>query len=586
MSSSTLSRRDFLKNTGILSGGLLIGLNFQSCGIAKAAYADSQFNDWIRVANNGDVFLVSSRSEMGQGIKTSIVSILADEMEADWQYVHIEQAIGDKKYGDQNTDGSKSVTSFYMTLRKAGAAIKSLMISAAAIDLKVPESELRADSHYVIHDKSGDKVFYGDLVKTAMTLDVPTEGPLKDPKDFKYIGKRQKNVIVKDIVVGKGTFGIDKTLPNMVYASIQRSPVFGGTVKSYNADAALKIKGVNKVLEIKRYEGLKFPPLGGVAVIANNSWVAEQGKLALEIEWDDGPNKDYNSDQYMQSLSKSVQKKGRQIRKEGDVYREFNRSKSIDAEYRAAHLVHAPMEAPNAVAHVQADKIEIWAPVQNPQDVQNDVVKATGMKPEQVICNVTLLGGGFGRKSKCDFVMEAVHLSKELGLPVKVTWSREDDIRHSFYHTVSCQYLKGSLKSGKISAWLHRTAFPTIMSTFVPGAKDAAGWEFPSLAIPYEVPNIQFENAPAANHVRIGWLRSVCSIFQSFATNSFMDELAHAAKKDPLEFYLESIGSDRNIILNERQKESPYQFSTKRLEECTYLQPLKMPDWGKNLPAE
>jgi isoquinoline 1-oxidoreductase subunit beta len=580
-----LSRRDFIKNASVLSGGLFLGLNILSCEVKKIDISKLDRinpNIWIKILENGDTYLVVHRSEMGQGIRTSLAAVLADEMEADLSKVTIEQAEGDKKYGNQNTDGSHSVRSFYKILRTAGASVKELMIQAAAKKLNVLAEECHADSHYVYHKKSGEKVFYGDLVKLAKDIELPENPVLKKKSEFKYIRTELDNLDNDLFATGKAIYGIDASLPDMVYASIQRSPVYGGKIKSVDKTETLKFPGVIDVIEIKGTEGAAlFNPLEGVAVIGTNTWAAEQGKLALKIDWDEGKNNEYNSDSYREKLEKSVKRKGKQFVNNGNVSKVFRKSKNVvDALYYLPQLTHVAMETPAALVWVQDDKCDIWASTQTPQRARSEAAKELGWDESKVTVNVTFLGGGFGRKSKPDYVTEAVKLSKILKKPVKIFWSREDDIRHSYYHSVSAQYHKASIdKDNKVDAWLHRSDFPPIAFTFNPEAKGPGGGiNMGTNPVPFDIKNFRTEAGNAEGHFRIGWMRSVYNIFHGFSINCFVDELAHHRKMDPLAHLNDLIGGDR-IIPN---GDNPYKMDTSRLKHVLNTA-AKNAKWGKKL---
>ena len=575
-----ISRRSFIKGIGLASGGLIIACNTGSS--EKPLKANIEFipNVFIQLNSDGSLILVASRSEMGNGVRTSLTSILADEMDADWSRVSIKQATGDAIYGDQNTDGSRSVRYLYESLRKMGATARTMLITSAAQIWNVPEAECHADNHFIIH-KSGKKLAYGDLAETAKTLKIPTEVKLKSPADFKYIGKNLASIDVEDYSNGTAVFGLDKRLDKMKFAAVQRCPVTFGKVKSFDKTEALKVNGVLDVIEIPRIEK-PFGSLGGVAVIATNTWAAFKGKEALKIDWDHGPNIVYDSDKYMDQITTEVQKSAKVYKAKGNLNEAFKTAhKTIESTFKLPHLVHAPMEVPNAVAWVQGNKCEVWAPTQDPQTARTEVADLLKTDKENVTINITLLGGAFGRKSKPDFIMEAVEISRAIGAPVQVVWTREDDIKHSYYHTVSSQYLKASLdKDGKVTGWLHRFALPSIMSTFVPGTDEPATWEADSAAAnSFEIPNMQVETAKAPAHVRIGWLRSVINIPHGFAINVFADELAHAAGKDPLEFRLNLIGNDRL-----EDSEEGYKFDSARCKHVLKTA-AKNAGWGRELPA-
>lgn len=579
------SRRSFLQQATLVTGYLLLGVNKVSGEVVKVspeALKATELNNFIKVTNNNDIIIVVSRSEMGQGIRTSLASVVADELEADISKVTIEQAEGNAKYGDQNTDGSKSVRAFFMPLRQAGATVKAMMISAAAKKWNISESECYAKNGQV-HNKRGSKTFsYGELAELASTLPVPKTVELKDKKDFKYIGKELKNADINEIVTGKAVFGIDAVVPGMLYAAVKRCPVVGGEAVSFNANKAMAVRGVKKVIEIKKTDS-SFSPFSGIAVIANNTWTAFKARDLIEVKWDYGKNANYDSKKFLKQMSDSVHKKGEVIKTEGDAYRAVDSSEIVhESSFNIPHLSHATMEPPNAVASVTSKGCEVWAPTQDPQTVQKEIAKFLGLKNEQVIVNVTFLGGGFGRKSKPDFILEAVALSKEMNAPVKVVWSREDDIAHDFYHTVSSQYLKAGMdKNGNVTSWIHRSAFPTIASTFDKRANKPATFELNQgmLNLPFAIDNISCETTETDSHVRIGWLRSVCNIFHSFSVNVFVDELARKAKKDPVEFRMNMIGANRKIKFDKVDI---------TLDTARYKNVLKKvaknSGWGRKLP--
>jgi isoquinoline 1-oxidoreductase beta subunit len=575
-----ISRRSFVKTIGIASGGLILGCNTNLFSDKEAKIVTSfQPNLFVQLNSDGSLILIASRSEMGNGVRTSLTSIIADEMEADWNKVIVQQAVGDAKYGDQNTDGSRSIRYLYEPMRQMGATAKAMLITAAAKKWQVSESECTAENHFIIHP-SGKKIGYGDLVNIAKNLEVPKTVKLKSPKDFKYIGKNLKSIDVADYVEGKAVFGLDKRLPNMKFVAIARCPVTFGSVKSFDKTEALKIAGVQDVIEIPRIER-PFGALGGVAVVASNTWAAFKGKEALKVTWNYGDNVDYDSKKYMKEITANVHKQGKVAKDVGNINKAFkNADKIIESTFQLPHLSHAPMEVPNAVAWVQGDSCEVWAPTQAPQTTRKEVVNYLKTEEEKVTINVTFLGGGFGRKSKPDYIVEAVMLSKKLNSPVQVVWTREDDIKHDYYHTVSAQFLKASLdKNGKVTGWLHRFALPSISSTFSPGVDYPAEWEISSASyVPFEIENMKIEVGKAPAKVRIGWLRSVINIPHGFSENVFADELAVAANKDPLEFRLKLIGNDR--IENTKD---PIKYDTARLKNVLKIA-AKNADWGKQLP--
>lgn len=582
---TNISRRKFLKALGLTTGGLIIAYNLPAFLLtAEAQEKTSELFEpslFIQLKPDGSLILVVSRSEMGQGVRTSLSSVIADEMDADWKRISIRQADGDPIYGDQNTDGSRSVRLFYEPLRKMGAAARMMLIAAAAKKWNVDKSQCKARRHYVINQLTGQKIAFGDLAEAASQLTVPKNPTLKNPKDFIYIGKELKSVDRDAFSHGKAIYGIDVRVPGMKFATIARSPVTFGTLKSYDDTAAKKVRDVVDVFEIPRIH-IPYGALGGVAVVANNTWAALKGRESLKTSWDPGENGRYDTEKFTQILTQRVHQEAKSVKKEGHVTQAFQEAhKIVESTFQLPHLSHTPMEVPNAVAWVKKDSCEIWAPLQSPQDAKNDVSKYLKLNPDKVTVHVTFLGGGFGRKSNPDYVMEAVLISQKIGGPVQVMWTREDDIQHDFYHTLSVQYLKAALDpNGKATGWLHRLAFPSISSTFQPGTDYASGGELASGAtnVPFDIPNLQVENAQAEAHVRIGWLRSVCNIFEGYATNVFADELAVAAGKDPLQYRLDLIGKDRII-----SSYGPYKFDTARLKHVL-TRAAQNANWGKTLP--
>lgn len=576
-----VSRRNFIKNIGLASGGLVLACNYSMFSNEKPQINNSEFNPnlFVQLNSDGSLILIASRSEMGNGVRTSLTSIIADEMDADWSRVAVKQALGDAKYGDQNTDGSRSVTDFYIPMRKMGAMARMMLISAAAKSWEVPENECSAENHFIIHS-SGKKIGFGALVEIVKTQPVPTNIIFKNPKDFKYIGKNMKSVDVKDFSNGRAIYGIDKRLPNMKIVAIARCPVTFGTVKSFDKTEAMKIRGVEDVIEIPKIER-PFGALGGVAVIATNTWAAFKGKEALKIEWNYGQNESYDSEKYMAELTERVHSEGKIEKEIGNINKAFSDASTIvESTFQLPHLAHAPMEVPNAVAWVQGDRCEVWAPTQSPQTAREEVSTYLGTTADKVTINITFLGGGFGRKSKPDYIVEAVMVSKAINAPVQVVWTREDDIKHGYYHTVSAQYLKAALNDqGQVTGWLHRFAFPSIDSTFAPNVEYPASWEVSTAAdVPFDIKNMKIEVGKAPAMVRIGWMRSVINILHGFAINVFVDELAYAAQQDPLAFRLQLIGEDRIEVTKD-----PIKYNTARLKNVLKMA-AKNADWGKPLP--
>jgi len=511
---------------------------------------------FVSISSDGTVTLVAHRSEMGTGSRTTIPMIMADEMEADWSRVKVVQADGDEpKYGNQNTDGSRSLRHHIQPARRIGAAVRTMIQRAAAAEWGVPVSEVVVMDHSARH---GTKTLgFGDLAAKAMSLPVPKheEVTYKKPSEFRYIGKRKVQIYdLKDITTGAAVFGADVTLPGMKYAVVARPPVLGARAKSVKTDAALAVPGVEAVHELPYPEKppIVFAPLGGVAVIANSTWAALQGRDQLEIEWGASPHGSYNSVSYMEELKKTAERPGKELRRQGNPDATFaSADRTFARTYTQDHMAHIPMEPPVALASVTKDGCEIWAPAQSPYKARTDTAKALGMDVKQVQLHVTLLGGGFGRKSKADFVTEAALLSQKVGAPVRVQWTREDDIRHSFYHTTSAERIEVALdKAGKVTAWRHNSAAPSILSTF---AKEDKGYQFNIetgmglIDMPFDIANVSCQNGKALAHTRVGWFRAVSNIPRAWAIGSFVGELAHELGKDQKTMWLELIGAGRRI---------------------------------------
>jgi isoquinoline 1-oxidoreductase beta subunit len=601
-----LNRREFLLRLQAAGGLLLIADALQ---VAKAADAPKYGAEgmehgtvdnplvFLSIAEDGSVTIIVHRSEMGQGVRTGMPLIVADELEADWSKVHVQQAPADElKYGNQDTDGSRSTRHFLDPMRRCGAAARTMLEQAAALSWNVPAAEVRAVNHEVVHEKSGRRLGYGSLAKRAAKLPLPPAATLrlKTAQQFRYIGKGGVALLDgRDIVTGQAQYGIDPWFKDMSFAVIARAPVLGGSVKHFEGDAAAAAPGVQKVLQMPAsVANATFHPLAGVAVIANSTGAAIAARKLLKIEWDDGANGSYDSDVYRAMLQDSARKPGKVVRESGDVDSAFkSAARSIEAEYYIPHIAHATMEPPCGVARIVAGKCEVWAPTQAPQVTREDVAKHLGIPAENVTVHVTLLGGGFGRKSKPDFAIEAALLSRAMdGRPVKVTWTREDDLHHDFLHTVSVEYMKaGVAADGKVSAWLHRSVAPSLATIFNPKADHEIPAELGMgfINLPYDIPNLRLENPEASAHCRIGWFRSVSNIPHAFAVQCFISELAAGANKNHRDYLLDLIGPARKIDPSSQQDhwnhgESPqrYPVDTGRLRHVVEVA-TKEAGWGK-----
>jgi isoquinoline 1-oxidoreductase subunit beta len=562
-----VTRRSFLIGLNLSLGGLALGV------FGGGAEADTgkpwpqpsaaplpptgglNPNVVVHIAPDGTTTIVCHRSEMGQGIRTTLPLLVADELGADPARVVVVQAVGDKKYGDQNTDGSTSIRKGYEQLRRAGAAARMMLVSAAAAQWKVKPATCTTRNHEVIHVPTKRALPFASLVAAAARLPVP------DPKTI-VLRPFEELIHVANpplldgpaIVDGSSVFGADVKLPGMLFAVIARPPVVGGQVVRHDASRALAVPGVKKVVRMPTPVGaVAFQPWGGIAVIADSTWAALKGRAALDITWEHGANEVYDTVTHKEQLLASVRAPGATMRALGDLDAAIAKAeKVVEAEYVVPHLPHLPMEPPAAIARVTAAGAEVWAPTQHPQAARTEVARVLELGEDKVTINVTLLGGAFGRKSKADFVSEVAFLAREAGAPVRLQWTREDDIKHGYYNAASAQRLRAGLDAnGKVTSWHHRTAFTPIQSTFVAGTDLASARDLQQgvLDLALDVPNIRAEACKAPVHVRIGWKRSVYNIFHAFAVGSFIDELAHARGADPRDTWLEVIGPARKLSL-------------------------------------
>jgi isoquinoline 1-oxidoreductase beta subunit len=555
---------------------------------------------FLSIADDGTVTLLCNRAEMGQGVRTSWGVVVADELEADLARVKVVQSQGNEaRYGNQNTDGSRSMRHHFEPLRRIAAAARQMMEQEAAARWGVPVVEIKSENHGVVHDASGRRLDFGALARGAAARPVPARETLvfKGSGQFRYIGKDGIPLIDNDgFTTGKAVYGIDARVEGMAYAVVARPPVYGGKVKSFDAKETMKVPGVLKVVPIDAPAiPSTFQPLGGVAVVAENTFAAIKGRSRLVIQWDDGPNAGYDSVQYRKSMEAAASKPGKVVRNNGDVDAALaDAAKRVEATYYVPHLAQAPMEPPTATARVTSDGCEVWCSVQNPEAIRTDLAKRFNMPLDKVVVNVLLLGGGFGRKSKPDFASEAAILSHAMGgRPVKLTFTREDDLQHSFFHTASVERLEAGLDAaGKPVAWLHRTVAPTIFALFAPDPKHEAPFELAMGAVdmPFAIPNVRVENPEAAAHTRVGWFRSVSNIPHGFAIQSFAAEMATALGRDPKDYLLELIGPDRLIdaafmsdawLYGEDPKRYP--FDTGRLRQVTEKAASEA-GWGRKLP--
>ena len=534
-----LSRRGFLK-VGIAGGGLVLGLYLPSPKRLAIAATESpkQFSltPLVRIGTDGRVTIIVGQSEMGQGIATSVPMIIADELEADWSKVRFEQAPADPAFGDperggtQSTGGSRSIRSMLMYWRRLGAAGREMLIAAAAKEWGVPAEECRAEQSVVTHQPSGRKLTYGQLAEKAAQLPVPKEPKLKSPEEFRFIGKEVARLDTPDKVSGRALYGIDVKVPGMLIATVQRCPVFGGKVASFDATKAKAVKGVRHIVQVS----------SGVAVVADSYWAAKKGREALTITWDEGPNGQQSSAAITQLYAETAKQPGPVARKEADGESALAAAtKKVEAVYEVPFLAHATMEPMNCTAHVRKNDCEIWVGTQNQTATRDTGARITGFPLDAVKVNTMMLGGGFGRRGHQDFVADAVETSKAVNAPVKVIWSREDDMQHGFYRPATYNVLRAALdERGTPTAWAHRIVGPSISAER--GQKLENGID-PSMVegaanIPYAIPNLEVQYIYKNVGIPVGVWRSVGASQNAFITESFIDELAAAAGKDPFEF--------------------------------------------------
>jgi isoquinoline 1-oxidoreductase beta subunit len=538
MKTVTLSRRTLLKGTAAVGAGLVIG--FQVSGRRALTQEPGVFapNQWLRIDRDGQVTIINSVPEMGQGTSTSMPMIVADELDVDLSRVKVEQAPANPKLyanpvtGSQSYGGSRGIRDHLPTWRKAGAAAREMLRKAAADEWGVPVDEVDTEPGTVIHRPSGRKLLYGQLVDRAQKLPVPQNPTLKTPDRFRYIGKEFARMDLPAKTDGQAIYGYDVRVPGMLIASIERPPVVAGAkVKSFDASAAKQVKGVKEVVQVSN----------GVAVVATSTWAAFKGRKALKIEWDEGPLATVSSTQISQEYATLVTQPGLPAKKVGDAEQALGAGggKVLEAVYEVPFLEHACMEPMNCTAQVTGGGVTVWVPTQNPGGTQATAARLAGVPPEQVTVHTTLLGGGFGRRGEQDFVIDAVETAKAVGAPVKIVWTREDDLQHSFYRPATYNHVRTRLDAqGRPAAWAHRIVGPGILSwkgRLKPGAVDATAVAG-AADLPYDIPNLLVEWKEKDFGVPLGFWRSVGSSQNCFVTESFIDEMAHAAGKDPFEY--------------------------------------------------
>ena len=552
-----VNRRDFLKTGAAGAAGLTLTFALPERLAAQTGAAVAKLNGYVHIGADDNITFMLTKSEMGQGPLTALSQILADELDCDWKKIHTQIAgVNPKLYGPlQGTFGSLSVRTSWQPLRAAGASAREMLVEAAAQKWGVDKSQCRAENGVVINTVSNARLTYGSLAEAAAKLPVPATPPLKDPKQFRYIGKSVKRLDTPLKVNGTAVFGIDAKVPGMSYAVVAKCPVFGGKVVSFDDSKTKTVPGVKQVVQIS----------SGVAVVADNTWNAMEGRRALKVTWDEGPVAKWSTPGIRQMFMDLAAKPGAEARKIGDADAALNgASKKLEAVYEAPYLSHAPMEPMNCTAHVRADGCDVWAATQIQSAARETAAKITGLPAEKVEIHTLFLGGGFGRRGGADFVADAVETSKAIGGPVKVTWSREDDMQHDLYRPASYTKFAGALDSdGWPVAFTSRVVCPSFAG--LQNGVDRAAVEGIADLV-YGIPNVHVDYHVGEPGIPTSYWRSVGYSQNTFFTESFIDELAHAGGKDPVEFR-------RHLLANNKRALAVLELAAEKA------------GWGKPLPA-
>ena len=552
MGKYSLSRRVFLKKSTLTFTGLIIGFTYEpESSLAVKVENAEELGIWIRIAPDGSTTLIVPSSEMGQGVNTSLSMILAEELEADWQSVKTETAPVNSKYinpesnSGQMTAGSSSVKGFWNPLRKAGAAVRLMLQKAAAQKWEIPIEECVAKSGYIYRKNSSQKLSYGELAEAAGKIDIPSDPPLKNSKDYNLVGKSIKRIDIPSKTNGSAQFGIDVRLPEMMYATIRQSPVFGGEVLSYDEDAAKSIRGVKKVTLIPN----------GIAVIADNTWRAKRGMEVLNLKFHGGKTIGLESQQVQKELLKALDDEGKT---------KIEANQVLDLEYEVPFLAHAPLEPMNCTANVTDNFCEVWVPTQSQGGCMDAAKEITELDEEQIKIHTTYLGGGFGRRGETDFVKQSLILAKALGKPIKVTWMREEDMQHDFYRPASMSRFQiGLNKDGFPISWNNQLASPSILKRFF---APMAWFNIDPLStegadeIPYVIEDFNIDYSEVDSGVPVGFWHSVGSSFNAFFTESAIDEAAHLAQQDQFDYRMKLLSGKPRFqkVLEKVMRESKW----------------------------
>jgi isoquinoline 1-oxidoreductase subunit beta len=595
-----INRREFLKTASKGGAALILGFYLPATALTKNISDKQAFqpNAWIRITSDNQITVLTEIPEMGQGPRTVDTMMLADELEADWTTIQVEQApVIPETYKNLSTGGSGGTGRAWDYMRKVGAQAREMLVTAAAQQWRVEKKDCRAENSTVVHGLSGRRLSYGELVETASKLPVPKAEsiPLKQPADFRFMGKSMPRVDVPSKVDGSGIFGIDVRVPGMLFGVIARSPHFGGKVQSYDAVAAKAVPGVHAVFPI---EPLGFLPsihvnintAGGIAVVADSTWSAMQGRKALKVSWDKGPNASETTEGLSKQLKEQAMAPPSFVAvNQGDAEKALRQSaKNIEAYYELPFQAHATMEPMNTTVHVREDGIEVWSSTQIGAKVQDEIAKLSGIPAKQVTVHMTLCGGSFGRRYQWDYVAEAWQVAKEVKRPVQLLWTREDDMQHDFYRQYSYHQMSGGLdEQNNIVAWSHRVVSTPIRAVFDPpeklkDAKHVASQELGGAdVLPYASRSFRVDYVPVQSAIPRAWWRSVEHSFNAFAAECFVDELAHAARRDPYEFRMDLLREDRKVPWV-MWDDPP--LETRRLRAVLQLAAEKS-NWTKPVPA-
>jgi isoquinoline 1-oxidoreductase beta subunit len=584
-----INRRTFVMHAAAAGAGILIGIEFPAT-LLRAQESDrgpkksgpNPFDAYIHIQPDGQISLIVAKSEMGQGIKTGLAMILAEEAEVDFNSVRVEQAeTRPDLYAHMGTGGSGSTQENFEPLRRAGATVRELMITAAAAKWKVPRAQCAAKKGAVLHVQSSRKAAYGELVAAAMKLPLPDQEKvkLKDESKFELIGHPVPRVDIPAKVNGSAQFGIDVRVPGMLFAVVARCPTFGGKVEKFDPAKAKAIPGVRDVFEIPALGNGMFTA-GGIAIVADSTWTALKGREALEITWNHGAAASESSSAMYEALRSAANTAGKRVRNDGDVDQVLsNGAKKVESVYELPLLAHATMEPMNITVHARGNEAEVWAPTQSPDWVQRTVAQILGLKPQQVAVHTTFMGGGFGRRYMADFPAEGAQIAKVAGRPVQLVWSREDDMTHDFYRPAACHRMRGAIDAqGRPVAWFHTLASTSIRAYWDPKAPPEEQEVGGAAQMPYAIPNVRLEYNPVPSAVPRAWWRSVENSFNGFAVESFIDELAAAAGQDPLRFRKSLL-----VKLPNWKPKNDDDVDPARLRGVLELAAEKG-DWGKPLP--